>query len=48
MLKLDYNQSEDKQILETAHFTGIISSDDRDFISVRKLAATVGISLEEL
>ncbi len=47
MLKLDYHQSEDKQILETAHFTGIIASDDRDFEPVKKLAATVGMSLEE-
>ncbi len=47
MLKLDYNLKEHKQILDAAHFTRLISSDDRDFDQVNKLAAMVGISLEE-
>ncbi len=47
MLKLDYNQKEHKNILEAAHFTRMISSDDHDFVPIKELAATVGISLEE-
>lgn len=47
MLKLDYNKKECKHILEAANFIRMISSDDRDFDSVKKLAATVGISLDE-
>ncbi len=47
MLKLDYNQKKHKRILEAAHFTRIISSDDHDFDPVKELAATVGIRLEE-
>jgi len=47
MLKLDYNLKEHRHILETAHFTGLISSNDRDFDPVTELAALVGISLEE-
>jgi conjugal transfer ATP-binding protein TraC len=38
---------EHKQILDAAHFTRMISSDDQDFDQVNKLAAMVGISLEE-
>ncbi|MBC2716569.1 MAG: phosphate/phosphite/phosphonate ABC transporter substrate-binding protein [Desulfobacteraceae bacterium] len=47
MLKLEYNQKEHKHILEAAHFTKMISSVDHDFVPVKKLAALVGIRLEE-
>jgi phosphonate transport system substrate-binding protein len=44
LLKLDYNQSEHRQILEAADIIGIITSEDRDFNPVRELAARIGIS----
>ena len=46
-MKLDYNQSEHKRILDAADIVGIIPSEDRDFEPVRELVARVGISLEE-
>jgi phosphonate transport system substrate-binding protein len=47
LLKLDYNQSDHKRILDAADIVGIIPSEDRDFEPVRELAAMVGISLEK-
>ena len=47
LLELDYNQKEYTPILETAHFTGLVSSEDQDFDSVKKLAAMVDIHLEK-
>lgn len=44
LLKLDYNQSEHRRILEAADIIGIIPSEDRDFNPVRELAARIGIS----
>ncbi len=46
-LKLDYKQSERRQILQAADIVGIIPSEDRDYDPVRKLAAQLGVSLEE-
>jgi phosphonate transport system substrate-binding protein len=39
MLKLDFNNPEDRGILEKAKFVKIVSSEDKDFESIRKLAA---------
>jgi phosphonate transport system substrate-binding protein len=47
LLKLDYTQNEYKRVLEAADISGIIPSEDRDFDPVRKLAAVVGMRLEE-
>ncbi|MBW1707749.1 MAG: phosphate/phosphite/phosphonate ABC transporter substrate-binding protein [Deltaproteobacteria bacterium] len=46
-LKLDYKQSEHRQILQAADIVGIIPSEDRDYDPVRELAAQLGVSLEE-
>jgi len=46
-LKLDYDQSEYRQILEPADFISIIPAEDKDFDPVRELAAKIGFSLEE-
>jgi phosphonate transport system substrate-binding protein len=47
LLKLDFNNKKYKPILEAADFIGVIPSDDKDFDSVRELAAKTGISLEK-
>jgi phosphonate transport system substrate-binding protein len=47
LLTLDFKRSEHRKILAAADFIGIIPSSDRDFDSVRELAAKVGINLEE-
>ena len=47
MLKLDYNNKENKAIFEAADIIGIMPSHDQDFDPVRELAARVGISLDE-
>ena len=44
-LKLDYNQGDQRDILEAANIVGIISSDDNDFNLVRELAANLGVKL---
>ncbi|MCK5486669.1 MAG: phosphate/phosphite/phosphonate ABC transporter substrate-binding protein [Desulfobacterales bacterium] len=46
-LKLDYKQSEHRQILQAADIVGIIPSEDRDFDPVRELATHLGVSLDE-
>ena len=45
--KLDFNNKNHREILETANFIKVIASADSDFDSVRQLAARVGMSLEE-
>jgi len=45
LLKLDYKNKDYKPILLAADIMGIIPSDDKDFDPVRKLAATLGMSL---
>ena len=44
-LKLEYNQGDQRDILEAANIVGIISSDDNDFNLVRELAANLGVKL---
>jgi len=46
-LKLDYKLSDHQQILDAADITGIITSEDSDFDSVKELAAQIGMRLEE-
>ncbi|MBU0463826.1 MAG: phosphate/phosphite/phosphonate ABC transporter substrate-binding protein [Proteobacteria bacterium] len=45
--KLDFNYKHHREILEAANFIKVISSTDSDFDDVRKLAAKVGMTLEE-
>jgi phosphonate transport system substrate-binding protein len=47
LLKLDYDRTEHKPILDAADIVGIIPSEDEDFDPVRKLAARIGMNLEE-
>ncbi len=47
LLSLDYNNKNDRKILRAANFIKVIASNDSDFNPVRKLAARVGISLDE-
>lgn len=46
-LKLDYKLSDHQQILDAADITGIITSEDSDFDSVKELAAQIGMRLDE-
>ncbi|MCX8069844.1 MAG: phosphate/phosphite/phosphonate ABC transporter substrate-binding protein [Thermodesulfovibrionales bacterium] len=43
MLKLDKNIPQHKKILDAAHFSGIIESEDREFDSIRRLLKKVEI-----
>ena len=43
LLKLNYNTEEHRKILQTARIMGVISSIDKDFNPVRKLAANLGM-----
>ena len=45
--KLDFNIKNHREILEAANFIKVIAASDSDFDSVRQLAASVGMSLEE-
>ena len=45
--KLDFNNEGHREILERSNFIKVIASADADFDSVRRLAARVGMSLEE-
>jgi len=47
LLKLDYNQTEHKRMLDAADIVGFIPSEDKDFDPVRELAARIGMNLEE-
>ncbi len=47
LLSLDWNNKNDRKILKTANFVKVIASDDAEFDSVRKLAARLGINLDE-
>ena len=47
LLKLDYNQTEHKRMLDAADIVGFIPSEDEDFDPVRELAARIGMNLEE-
>jgi phosphonate transport system substrate-binding protein len=40
---LDYDNSQDRPILEAADFYGVIAAEDRDFDSVRRLVKSLGI-----
>ncbi len=46
MLRLDYNDPEHERILNAAKIRGIIASRDEEFQSVRELAETLDISLD--
>ncbi len=45
--KLDFNNKDHREILETANFIKVIGSTDSDFYSVRQLAVRVGMALGE-
>ena len=47
LLKLDYNQTKHKRMLDAADIVGFIPSEDEDFDPVRELAARIGMNLEE-
>jgi phosphonate transport system substrate-binding protein len=47
ILTLDYDQKDHRTILEAADLVGVIPAKDEDFDPVRRLAATVGMDLEE-
>jgi len=47
LLRLDFNDKNNKKILKAANFIKVIASDDSEFNSVRKLAARLGMSLAE-
>ena len=45
--KLDFNNKDHREILEAANFMKVIESDDSVYEPVRRLAARVGMGLEE-
>ena len=47
LLSLDWNNENDRKILKTANFIKVISSNDAEFDSVRKLAERLNINLDE-
>ncbi len=47
LLSLNWNDQNDRKILKTANFIRVISSDDSEFDSVRRLATRLGINLDE-
>lgn len=47
LLKLDCMSAELRPVCDAAHFSGIIPAEDRDYDSIRQLAAKVGIDLAE-
>ncbi len=47
LLSLDYNNKNDRKILKVANFIKVIASDNSDYDPIRKLAARVGIRLDE-
>ena len=46
MLKLDYDDPEHRNILETARFKGFVPSQDQDFDPIRELSEKVGLGLD--
>ncbi len=47
LLSLDWNNENDRKILKTANFIKVISSNDAEFDSVRKLAKRLNINLDD-
>jgi phosphonate transport system substrate-binding protein len=47
LLKIDCLSSEHQPTCNAAHFAGIIPAEDKDYDSIRELAAKVGIELDE-